>query len=91
MSVALDPTQAPGEEGALQQGVATVDALIITLIALRRTLSAEVARTRLRSGLVQTSLSWENKVIGSFSEGLGQQGVRVALLLLGMSRIDGQG
>jgi chorismate mutase len=91
MSVAPGTAQITGADAVLQGSVATIDTLIITLINLRRELNAEMARSCLRSGRVRTNLAWEKKVIDSYREGVGQQGVRMALLLLGMSQIDGLG
>lgn len=91
MSVAPGTAQITEADAVLQGSVATIDTLIITLINLRRELNAEMARSCLRSGRVRTNLAWEKKVIDSYREGVGQQGVRMALLLLGMSQIDGLG
>ncbi|MFD6315270.1 chorismate mutase [Streptomyces nigra] len=83
---AAGATEQPQTIPELRKCIDDLDDVIVGLVRLRITASAEVQRARLASGGRRLSLNREMEILARYKEALGSQGTRVAMELLKLCR-----
>lgn len=84
--IATTDTSTPPAISVLRERIDQIDESIIELWCQRARLSRQIGAARVASGGTRLVLSRESEILRRFREGLGAEGVQVALLLLRAGR-----
>lgn len=87
MEVIAEANAVPAEDvGDMRQRIDEIDSALIALWQERSRLSQRIGATRLAAGGTRLALSREQQVLKRFREGIGAEGVQLAMLLLRAGR-----
>ena len=81
-----DTSEGADDIATLRARIDAVDVTIMKLWMERAALSRQVGATRMASGGTRIVLALEHEVLARFSQELGKQGARLAMLLLEVGR-----